>query len=63
VLAAALGTENLNSLERYGLNAFPLVIALALLCRRGEAETVTKVILAGGVIALASMAWMGAYVP
>lgn len=63
VLIAALGTENLNSLERYGLNAFPLVIALALLCRDREAETVTKVVLSGGLVALAAMAWMGAYVP
>ena len=29
VLAAALGAENLNSLERYGLNAFPLALSLA----------------------------------
>ena len=31
VLAAALSAENLNSLERYGLNAFPIVLTLALL--------------------------------
>ena len=33
VLAAALGAENLNSLERYGLNAFPLALTLAVLAR------------------------------
>ncbi len=63
VLLAALATENLNSLERYGLNAFPLVIGLALVCRHREAENVTKVVLAGGFVALSTMAWMGAYVP
>jgi hypothetical protein len=63
ILVAALATENLNSLERYGLNAFPLGIALAMLCGDRESDTVAKVVLAGGFVALASMAWMGAYVP
>ena len=34
VLAVALAADNLNSLERYGLNAFPLALALALAHRR-----------------------------
>ena len=63
VLLTSLATENLNSLERYGLNAFPIVIALALICRRTEFDSGTRVALAGGFVALASMAWLGAYVP
>ena len=63
VLATSLATENLNSLERYGLNAFPLVLALAMVCRDRETESLVRVALAGGFVALASMAWIGAYVP
>jgi hypothetical protein len=63
VLATSLATENLNSLERYGLNAFPIVLALAILCRDREIDSVVRITLAGGFVALASMAWMGAYVP
>ncbi|MBU6328426.1 MAG: hypothetical protein KGR18_00555 [Acidobacteria bacterium] len=63
VLVASLAAENLNSLERYGLNAFPLVIALAVVGRDGRVAEVLRTLLAGGMVALATMAWMGAYVP
>ncbi len=63
VLLTSLATENLNSLERYGLNAFPIVVALAIICHRREIGDMVRVALAGGFVALASMAWMGAYVP
>ncbi len=63
VLLTSLATENLNSLERYGLNAFPIVIALALVCHRSEIDNGVRVALSGGFVALASMAWLGAYVP
>jgi hypothetical protein len=63
VLLAALGTENLNSLERYGLNAFPLALSLAMICRRPQFDSVVRPLLSGGLVALASMAWLGAYVP
>lgn len=59
VLAAA----NLNGLERYGLAAFPLVIAAAALSRRrwldGWAVTASAV----GMAALTVLALGGAYVP
>ena len=63
VLIAAIGSENLNSLERYGLNAFPLAMSLALVCRNPRFDAAVKSVLSGGVVALASMAWLGAYVP
>jgi hypothetical protein len=63
VLLTALAAENLNSLERYGLNAFPLALALAGLMRDERVERVGLTVLAGGVVALSSMAWLGAYVP
>lgn len=63
VVAVALAAGNLNSLERYGLNAFPLVIALALLVRRPLAEQVTVVLSGAMLAALCALAWVGAYVP
>jgi len=63
VLAAALGADNLNSLERYGINAFPIALTLALLVRNRKVDQVVTTILAGGVVALTAMAWTGTYVP
>jgi hypothetical protein len=63
VLAAALSAENLNSLERYGLNAFPIVLTLALLTRDDRVDRTVLAVSAGGFVALASLAWLGAYVP
>jgi hypothetical protein len=63
VLAVALGAENLNSLERYGLNAFPLALTLAVLTRNAKLDRVVTTVLAGGVVALSALAWTGAYVP
>jgi hypothetical protein len=63
VLVAALAAENLNSLERYGLNAFPLALTLAVAVRNDRVERVATTVLGGGVVALSSLAWLGAYVP
>ena len=63
VLAAALGAENLNSLERYGINAFPLALTLAIAIQHPKVDRVVTTILAGGVVALSALAWTGAYVP
>jgi hypothetical protein len=63
VLMAALGAENLNSLERYGINAFPIALTLAILTRNAKVDRVITTVLAGGVVALSALAWMGAYVP
>jgi hypothetical protein len=63
VLVVSLSAENLNSLERYGLNAFPIVLTLALLTREPRVDRVVTTLTAGGFVALASLAWLGAYVP
>jgi apolipoprotein N-acyltransferase len=63
LLITALAAENLNSLERYALSAFPLALALAGLTRDDRVERVALAVLAGGVVALSSMAWLGVYVP
>ncbi len=63
VLAAALGAENLNSLERYGLNAFPLALTLAVVAKDPRVDKVLTTVLGGGMVALSSLAWLGAYVP
>lgn len=63
LLFVSLNAENLNSLERYGLNAFPLVIGLALVSRDPRAERI--VLTASGAVLsmLTAMALLGAYVP
>jgi hypothetical protein len=63
VLAAALGADNLNSLERYGLNAFPLALTLAIVAKNPKFDRVVVTVLAGGVVALTALSWTGAYVP
>ena len=63
ILCAALGAENLNSLERYGINAFPLALTLAVATKNQLSDRVVTTVLAGGVVALSALAWTGAYVP
>ena len=63
ILCAALGAENLNSLERYGINAFPIALTLAVATKIPLSDRVVTTILAGGVVALSALAWTGAYVP
>ena len=62
-LAVALSAENLDSLERYGLSAFPLVLALAGILRAGWAERTAIVLAACGLTTYATLAFLGAYVP
>lgn len=63
VISVALAAETLNSLERYGMNAFPLLIALAIVSRKLALQQATVAISAAGCTALAALAWLGAYVP
>lgn len=63
VVVVALSADNLNSLERYGLNAFPLVMALAMVGRRPWLDRSMLVCSGSGLVALATLAWVGAYVP
>ena len=63
-IALALSAENLNSFERYGLNAFPIVIVAAVLTDRSRAWQ-RWTVAAGGTVffALATLAFAGRYVP
>ena len=63
VVLSALSASNLNSLERYGLNAFPVVIAMAMLARRWRIELPTLVVSSVLMVAMCSAAWLGRYVP
>jgi hypothetical protein len=63
VLVVSLSAGNLNSIERYGLNAIPLVLVAALVVRRYKLEVVATAIAAGVITALATLAFLGSYVP
>jgi hypothetical protein len=63
VLLIALSAGNLDSLERYGLSAFPLVIALAILIRPAWLEKVALVVMSSGLVVYATLAFLGSYVP
>jgi hypothetical protein len=63
ILVTAISAENLNSVERYGMSAFPLVLALAVVLRPPQVERAGFTLMGGALVALVSMAWLGAYVP
>jgi hypothetical protein len=63
VVLISLSAESFNSLERYGLNAFPLVLALATVTRHRDLERGALVLGGAGVVALSALAWIGNYVP
>jgi hypothetical protein len=63
LLIFTISAESFNSLERYGLNAFPLVLALATVTRREWVERSAIALGAAGVLALTALSWIGNYVP
>ena len=63
IVATSLAAGNLNSIERYGLNAFPLVMALALATPTRLSERVTTAVCAVGLAWMGALAWLGIYVP
>tara|TARA_B100000686_G_scaffold228985_1_gene236334 strand:- start:32 stop:1144 length:1113 start_codon:yes stop_codon:yes gene_type:complete len=62
-LLVVVSCENLNSLERYGLGTFPLILGLSGIMNRPQLNWVLPVISAGGMVALSVLAWLGIYVP
>ncbi len=62
-LMVALAADNLNSLERYALSAFPIVVALAVIADRGRLRHLVPAISALGMVSLTVLAVMGEYVP
>ncbi|HEX2850829.1 MAG TPA: mannosyltransferase family protein [Acidimicrobiales bacterium] len=63
IVAVAVSASNLDSLERYGLSAFPLALALADLVRPPWAERAVFALAASGMAIYATLAFLGAYVP
>jgi hypothetical protein len=63
VVLVALSARNLDSLERYGLSAFPLVLAAASLADDDRVERIGVALGAAGMAGYALLAFAGAYVP
>lgn len=63
VVVSALAADNLNSLERYALNAFPVVLAIAALCSTAWRRRGAVAVGVAGIGSLSALAWMGIYVP
>lgn len=59
----ALSASNLDSLERYGLGAFPLVLATASLTRHPSVERAALTGAVATMVSYATLAFLGAYVP
>jgi len=58
-----LSADNLNSLERYTLNAAPVVIVAAILARRRWVEWSMFAVMGAAFIGLTTASLLGAYVP
>jgi hypothetical protein len=63
MLVVALAAEDIGSFERYGLSAFPLLLALAGVVRRGRMEAVVLAGTAGGLVGFSTLALLGTFVP
>jgi len=63
MLVVALAAEDIGSFERYGLSAFPLLLALASAVPRGRAEAVVLAGTAGGLVGFSTLALLGTFVP
>jgi hypothetical protein len=63
VLVVALGSANINSLERYALGGFPIVLGLVTISGDDRVDRIVTAGSAATMVALASLALVGAYVP
>lgn len=63
MLVVALAAEDIGSFERYGLSAFPLLLALATVVPRGRAEAAVLAGTAGGLVGFSTLALLGTFVP
>jgi hypothetical protein len=61
--AQAVGTSNLNSLERYAFGAFPVILAAAAWCRTPRSERLMVGGSAAAMTAYATAAFISGYVP
>jgi hypothetical protein len=58
-----ISADNLNSMERYALSAFPVVIAAALVSRHPSFDRWLTTASAAGLVSLSTLALNGVYVP
>jgi hypothetical protein len=63
LVVLSLSADNLNSLERYGLNALPLVLVVAVVAVRWRLAEAAITASAGLFVALTTLAFLGRYVP
>ena len=59
----ALSARRLGSVERYGFAAFPLLLVLALVTASPRAGQAALVLATAGMVALATLAFLGLYIP
>ena len=62
-VAVALGAENINSLERYALNGFPIIFGVLLLSNQRRLRFAVPLVSACCMVSLCVFAWLGVYVP
>jgi hypothetical protein len=63
MLVVNLSARNLDSLERYAMSAFPLVLAVALVTARPDVERPVLVVSAAGLVGYSVLSFLGVYVP
>lgn len=63
VLLLALSAKNLGSFERYGLFAFPLVLALASITAEPRVERAALTAMGAGLVGFTVLVFLGAFVP
>lgn len=63
VVGLAVSSSNFDSLERYGLSAFPLVLAAASLVRGEEVQRSVLAVLGGLLVSYSLLAFLDALVP
>jgi hypothetical protein len=63
LLVVALSGESLGSFERYGLAAFPLLLAMAGMASSPRVERALMGACGAGLVSFTVLAWLGAYVP
>ena len=63
MLVVNLSARNLDSLERYAMSAFPLVLAVALVTARPDVERPVLVASAAGLVGYSVLSFLGVYVP
>ena len=62
-IVIALASENLDSFERYAFNAFPLLIAAAIVVRKPRVETLVFTAMGAAMCLYGVVAALGVYVP